>query len=222
MRRLLVVVAVVAAVLVVADRVLVVVASRLAAGHIDARDAHVTIHGFPFLTQVAGGRLDHVTVSGRDVRRDGVTVDRFTADQYAVHLDVGAAIGGSTSVRRIDRASGTAVITYAGLSASIAGRTHVTLSLEPRDDRDLTARVRGPFGSTLSVPVPVPTVADGKLEVGGLVQKIVPLVPDQVADLAEIPLPSLPYGLRLQEVTPQRDGLHLSVTGSDVPVPTRA
>jgi hypothetical protein len=51
----------------------------------------------------------------------------------------------------------------------------------------------------------VPTVSDGKRQLGGFVHRIAPLVPDQVASLIAIPLPSLPYGLRLSSASAQSD-----------------
>ena len=55
-------------VLVVADRIAVAVAQNAAVSSLereadDVSGAELSIHGFPFLTQVLGGSLDHVTGS---------------------------------------------------------------------------------------------------------------------------------------------------------------
>lgn len=69
--------------------------SALSLSKVDA-----SAHGFPFVTQVLGDRLHHLTVATPQMKRNGATFDDVTVDAY----DVAVKREGLTSARMGDRA----------------------------------------------------------------------------------------------------------------------
>lgn len=121
----IVVLVVLAGLFVAADRIALAYAQSEAADHIRSdrglsHDPKVSIKGFPFLTQLAGRKLDEVVVTATDVETDpGMTdtgdgrlhIARLTSDLHGVR------ISGNFSRAVADSATGTALISYADLSA---------------------------------------------------------------------------------------------------------
>ncbi len=225
LRRLVVVVVVLAGLLVAVDRVGAYAASQAAAHKIRDQGtgtANVRILGFPFLTQVARGDLSTVTISERALSGNGLTFRTIYITAHGTHVSLSDAVRGRVSSVPIDRVDGTAVLTYASLSASILRALDVgstfTLSLTPAGTGDLEAHVSGPAGLSFSQQVPVPTVSGGRLQLGAFVQRFAAVLPPSVAKELTVGLPSLPYGLTLSTATAQSDGVHFAVTGRDVTV----
>jgi hypothetical protein len=227
LRRLVVVLLMLAGLLVAVDRVGAYAASKLAAR--EARDqgaqaANVRILGFPFLTQVARGDLRAVTISERQVTGNGLTFASLSVVAHGVHVSVGDAVRGRVRDVPIDRADGVAVLTYATLSTSILSALDVgstfSLTLKPAGTGTVEATLSGPLGLSLSQQVPVPTVAGGRLQLGEFVRRFAPVLPAGVAADITVGLPSLPYGLTVSSATAEPDGLQFAVSGRDVTVHT--
>ncbi len=225
LRRLLVIVVLALGLLLLLDRLGAVAASRLAARnaeHAGAGSANVRILGFPFLTQLARGRLDHVTVSERDLGGSGLRIDSLDAVGRGVHISVADAVAGRVRSVPVDQVTGTALITYASLSTGITRtvglRSNLTLTVVPHGAGSVTATVTGPLGLHLSLTTPVPTVSGGRLQLGAFVQRFAAVLPAGVARDLTLPLPTLPYGLTLGSATAEDDGLHLAVSGSRVTI----
>ncbi|MFF5159032.1 DUF2993 domain-containing protein [Streptomyces sp. NPDC000348] len=240
LRVLLIVTVVLGAVFVVVDRVAVHIAEGEAADRLKASEnlAHtpdVSIGGFPFLTQLAGGTLDEVRVgiedyeagTGDDART--IRIADLRADLRGVDFsgDFGSAVAAD--------ATGTATVAYDELLKT-AGKS------EPgRVGPGVTARVvglsDGGNGKTevvveatvLGVELPEPvsvlssvTVVDGDTvrvradavpEFGGV--EIVEAGVRRITDF-EQRIDGLPGGIRLDKVEAARDGVEITVKGSGV------
>src|SRR3954469_2456645 len=127
LRRVLVTVAVLVVLLVVADRVGNYVGERVAANTIKesqhlSSTPSVDIAGFPFLTQLAAGDFDKVTI-----RADDIPVGNQTRELDLAHLNVvlhGVSVPRDLSSVHADSAVATAKVTYAELSRTLG--VHVT------------------------------------------------------------------------------------------------
>ena len=180
----------------------------------------VDLGPFPFLTEIATGKIASATVRVAEVTlpdRPGVTAN----DVDAVFSDVTISDQFSSIVAGSAEAS--ALLPYASLS---------TLS-------DLDLRYAGPgrvqvrfvlpvSGFTVNGTAtgrPVLNVADQTLEVSDAEVSIGSTqLPQAVVDAAgrlalrPIPLQSLPYGLRLTSLTVREDGVLITATGRDLPL----
>jgi hypothetical protein len=204
LRRLLILLLVLFALFAVADRVAVHFAQDQAAKQLQsqrhlAAKPSVSIEGFPFLTQLIGSKLDEVRV-----RADGMTVDHgvrlksFSADLKGVKVssDYSSAVA--------DSATGTALISYADLTAALPdhpavsyagpGKVKVSVSV------DLPIVGKQDLSGTVS-----PTVRDGSISFAGL---------DGIAPT--LGLSGLPKNLTLESVSPQPDGVAVTVAGTQV------
>ncbi|SHG25335.1 Protein of unknown function [Jatrophihabitans endophyticus] len=200
------------------DRQCVALAERRAAAHLAVplgRPPVVRVHGRPFLTQALRGRYRAVHVAGTGLRigeMNGVALD---AQLRNVYLPLRDLLGGRTEEVPCEHIEGRLVLPYDELAraARIPG-----LELRPS---------RGRVLATAALPVPgisqlarvtgraVLTLAEGNavwLQVRGVsvaginVPSIVlgPLLPSLDVPIA---MPVLPYGLRLDELRPEDDGL---------------
>jgi hypothetical protein len=224
---------VVAVTLVIADRVGASLADRAASRYLAqqadfAQPPSVHINGVPFLTQAARGHYDDVEVTGGVVQLDGVKATDLHAQLQGVHLPLSAALGGSIRSLLVDHVQGTLLMTYTDL-AGLSPIPGLTIS-----DPDGRLRV----GATLKIPglnattavsgIGTVAVVDGALRlsvseisVAGLSITSAILSQLQAVFAAPIVLPKLPYGLRLDTVTPQTEAVLLGGSGSSVTI-TRA
>jgi hypothetical protein len=205
-KRLLFTVVVVLALLTVADRIAVRVASSRVADEVQssqhlAAAPTVSIHGFPFLTQAFNGRYDDIEVTSRGLVRGRIVASSVTASLRGVRLALGDALGGSLPAVPVDRARLTATLAWDALenasgepvrlSAARGGGVHVVTTVSGRT-----------FGFT----------SDPAVERGELV-----LVPRDVAGRTiRFGVPALPFGLRLAGVRVLPAGLQISAVGSRV------
>ncbi|WP_328222195.1 LmeA family phospholipid-binding protein [Streptomyces sp. NBC_00310] len=90
----------------------------------------VEIGGFPFLTQLAGKRLDSVRVTVPDVAADRVSLAKVSATAHDIRLDA----DGLTSVRgaRVPRLDGDVLLSFADLNREL-GASQVTFTGDGRD-----------------------------------------------------------------------------------------
>jgi hypothetical protein len=150
-----IVVAVVAALLAVvlmADRVAVICAQDRVARQIGdqgfSAKPHVTIAGFPFLTQVAARRLNKVVIRAEGKKLGPVGVKRLDLTLHGIR----ASSGGRTA----SRLSGTALVGFAGL-AGMTGTPGLTLSAGGPDRVGITAglgQVTGTATARVTRPAP--------------------------------------------------------------------
>ncbi|OLT49035.1 DUF2993 domain-containing protein [Cellulosimicrobium sp. CUA-896] len=214
------VVAVVALVVVavVADRVTVRAAENGAVTAFeqqadDVAGAQIDIRGFPFLTQLVAGELDHVTGSADTASFGGYAVSDVQVDARGV---------GTSEPYTI--ASGTASGVIAASSLQDVVREQSGLDVELATDGDVLAVGTAVLGLDLTVDV-VPRVAGpGTLAVD--VQAVrTPVGVVSVDDLPSgiagalgglrVPL-DLPEGVALESVAVAEDGVRVGVSGTDV------
>lgn len=125
MRRLLVVLAVLVALFVAADRVAVGFAERAvalrieAAEHLSSRPS-VSIGGFPFLTQAVAGRYDDVAVTMAGLPRGELRLTRLSVHLHGAHVSLAAILGGHVDGVRVDSGSATTFVSYSDLDAALA------------------------------------------------------------------------------------------------------
>jgi LmeA-like phospholipid-binding len=212
------------ALLVAADRVALLVAERAAAKtlqssqHLD-RAPSVSIAGFPFLTQLAAGHFDKVTLAASDltVGRAGRTVriSKVTVDLHGAHA------ARDLSSVHADTASATAAISYSDLSATLGvplaygvGRITARKSVSIAGQQfsaAVAAEARIVDGSLRFVSPQVSV--DG---VGGAA------VPQPVIDLLSsvfgdpIALTHLPFGLTVRSVTADARAVRITLAGRNL------
>jgi hypothetical protein len=176
----------------------------------------VDIAGFPFLTQLAAGSLDDVTVDLASASLSGV-------DLQDVDL---RARGVSTSAPyRADRAEVRGTLTTAALEQLVAERTDADVDLDIDDGRltatlqvlraDVTAElVPTAQGDAIAVDVVSVTLAGAVIDV----EDLPGAAASRLQDLT-VPVEGLPEGLALTDVVVQDDGLRVTASGTEVVLP---
>lgn len=235
-RRLVVVLVVLAGVALVLDRVGVWLANRvvadqvaeeLAAHQVESAPPEVGVSGFPFLSQLVTGRYGSVDVILRDVGRDGLRLPIVRLTATGVDAPLGAVLDGSGPIHA-ERVTGQAVIGY-GSVVELAGR----------EGLQLVGGVEGTLRMRLPVEVVgVPVVLVGRAEVtvagAGLLIELVefdveapvdlpagadPLIERAARSLSlRVALPPLPYGLAVDTVRVEPAGIVVTVSANDVPL----
>ncbi len=162
MRKLLIVVIVLAGLLVVADRVAVVVADRQIAGRVQSAynlssKPSVSVQGFPFLTQVASGDYHQIDVSIGSLSTDRVQVNGLTAQLNGVRAPLSDLLGHGSSSITAARVTGTGTVPFSSV------RGHLPPGVQLSQDGE-ALRLAGTV-SYLGVTVPVS--ADATLTVDG-------------------------------------------------------
>jgi hypothetical protein len=234
LRILSIVVVVLGVLFVVVDRVAVhfaegEVADKLRTSENLASTPDVSIKGFPFLTQLAGGKLDDVEVGIEDYEADTgnggqqIRIDDLQADMRGVRFS------GDYSSATASSATGTATISYAELlKAARSEPTDVGLGV--------TARLAGlSYGgngkvkvdiklSALPAPVSVlssVTVKDDKVQLhAGSLPKLpgAQSAEDRIRSITDLQqvVDRLPGDIELDSVRGAQDGVEITVKGSDV------
>ena len=199
MRKLLVSLLVLVALLVAADRITVHYVDKALAdrmqedGHLERRPV-VDVRGFPFLVQAARGRYDRTDVHIRDVTRNGVTISRLDVTITDALIPL-SKVGSATDVP-VRNLAATAVLTYVELAAEsrIGG-----LTITPRGSKvDVTGSVAG-VRLTSSATV---TLKGDRVVVSTL---------KGMLDFS-VRIPPLPFGLRLDSAQARPDGVHLAAS----------
>lgn len=231
MRKLLITLVVLAGLLVVADRVAAYVATRQLAGRVQTAEGlaerpDVTIHGFPFLTQVVGGRYDGIDLTARGITSNGVRIAAVRVHTEGVHVRLADALGGRIEQVPVDRGSGSVDIDYAALNALAKKYAGSLVSLSSAGGARL--RVTGMVSASgLSTGVG----ADAVVTASADTLHVVPLpqaldgVPSALRSQArqlltiDLPLPSLPFGLHLTSGTVTDAGVTAAAAGSAIVIP---
>ncbi|HET9381253.1 MAG TPA: DUF2993 domain-containing protein [Streptomyces sp.] len=238
LRILLIVVGILGLLFVVVDRVAVNLAEgevgdRLRSTENLAGTPDVSINGFPFLTQLAGGELDDVEV-GIDTygATTGSGGEQVRIDDLTAHMK-GVEFTGDYSSATAASASGTATIAYDELlktaesePAQVApGVTAKVVGLSDGGNGKIKVEVEATvFGTRLPEPVFVLSTvkvegqtvrvdADALPKIGG-----VSLPESRVRAITDFEqrIEDLPGGIELDKVEPAKDGVEISVKGTDV------
>jgi hypothetical protein len=218
-RGLLIALAVLLLLLVAADRIGVVIAERTAGDTIQssqhlAERPDVDIAGFPFLTQLATGHYDEITVTAHDVPIGG---DVLAISQVRVVLR-SLSVSRDFSEVRAKTATATARIDYAELGRRLgvtlryagAGRIAASKTVDVAG-RSVTGTVRTR-----------PRLANGALSfaavtvdhAGALGQLVVAALSHVFA--FDVPLRGIPFEIRLRSLQAEPQGLVLVLTGRNL------
>jgi hypothetical protein len=202
-RRLVIVLVILFGLFAAADRIAVSVAQSQVADKLKSsrgltQKPSVSIEGFPFLTQLVGGKLDEVKVHATGMVVHGpegpsVTLQDFDADLKGVRLEDDY----STAVA--DSATGTAVISYADLSAALPNHTTVSYG--------------GASNVKVSTTVDLPILGQQTLSGSGL-GAAAGLIGSYLEP--KFQLAGLPQGLGLTRIQAEPDGVAVSVAGTGV------
>jgi hypothetical protein len=220
-RTLLIVLVVIAALLVVADRVGLVIAERAigntvqSSQHLNSRP-DVDIAGFPFLTQLATGKSDKITITAKDVPVDKnshalslsrvqVVLHKVTASRSFDHFHA-------------DTAQANATASYAELSAALG--IDVTYA---GDGRIKAAKSITVLGQTVNAGISAqPKIVNGALSFGktsinGLnqISGDVSAALDKIFAL-HIPLGGIPFGIHVTSLRVDSTGAELGLAGSNL------
>lgn len=214
MRRLVLWLLVLAAVLAAADRVTAHLAEQTVAEQAqvsaDLRERPtVTIHGFPFLTQAVKGRYDRIEFSAQDLDRGGVRVAQLDATLSGVLLPVSDALRGSVSSIAVGALDASAVVTFADL-AHRSGIVGMTIEPEGEDVR-VTGRVTVLGQTVRASALSRVSLRGGRIAVTARSLRVLgqtsPPLLNALAGALDllVPVGRLPYELRLTglSVTPQ-------------------
>jgi hypothetical protein len=210
------IVAVLAALLVVGDRAAVAVAQNQVTEAVErelpgATGVSTTIHGFPAVTQVIGGSLDHVTVTASDVASEAGTVDSVVVDLYGVSTG---------TPRTADTVDASAVVPLSTLQAQLGDGWEISV-----EGQSLRAKSTGALPVEATV---VPTVTDGQVGVEFQTFTLlgVEVAADKVPEFVTTALKGmigdvstdLPFGLAPTSVEVVPEGVAVSAKGTDVPL----
>jgi hypothetical protein len=204
-RRILILVAIVVALLVVLDRIAVAAADHVVAARIQTQEhlqtqPSVSIGGFPFLTQAIGGTYDDVTLTVHDFRRSVVPVDTISVTLHGVHVPLSAVFSQHLSSVPVDSAIARLSLSYADLNTYL-GTKGITVSPASGSDVRITGAV---------------SVAGQKLSVSGTAR--VDVTSDSLllraanAVTVAIPLAGLPFGIALQSAKATNRGIQVTAT----------
>lgn len=213
LRRLLITLVIIFGLFVVADRVAVRIAENEAASKIQssqglAQKPDVSIDGFPFLTQLVGSKLDQVKLQADDLKVKGSNVQLATLNAT---LD-GVQISNNYSSAVADSATGTGYLTYTDLSKALPNNTTIGYGGAPGKVKVSTTIQ----GSQISGTADISVVNGNNVQLNNL-DTGDPLT-SFLANVfsPQIPLAGLPYGLQLQSISADQNGVAVTVTGTDV------
>jgi hypothetical protein len=219
-RRVVVTLLVVVVLLVVADRVSAYVAERAAGNsiessqHLDSRP-DVNIAGFPFLTQLATGKYDKITITANDVPVGQRVQVHLSALDVVLHT---VTVSHGFSRVHSNAATATASIDYAdlgralGVDVGYAGRGRIKAA------KTVTAAGRSAHATVVTTP----KLVDGALAFGGTsindasqFGAAVTSELNKVFDLS-IPLQGIPFHVRVRSLTVDPKGIQLVLAGRNL------
>ncbi|WP_369247540.1 DUF2993 domain-containing protein [Streptomyces sp. R41] len=240
LRIILIVAVILGGLFVIADRVAVGFAEDKAADRIKSTEGlastpDVSIEGFPFLTQVAGGELDDVKIGiknyeastgGTSAAASTIRIDDLSAEMH------GVVFNGDYSSATANSAVGTASISYAELLKAAkaeptqvaSGVTARVIGLSDGGNGKIKVTVEA---TVLGTKLPQPVSVLSSVSVSGDTVKVhADSLPKLGVELAEgriraitdfeQKIDELPGGIQLDKVEAAKSGVDISVKGSDV------
>ncbi|MFE6335488.1 DUF2993 domain-containing protein [Streptomyces sp. NPDC057806] len=234
LRILLIVVVVLGGLFVLADRLAVgfaedEVAEKLKDTENLATTPDVSINGFPFLTQVAGGELDDVEVGIADYEAAAGTGETIRIDDLQAHMR-GVRFSGDYSSATAATANGTASISYDELLKAaeaeprqiFPGATAEVVGLSDGGNGKIKVDVKvEAAGLARTYPVLSTVTVDGdivKVHADNLPNLVVEVAEGEVRSITDFEqrIDGLPGGIRLDKVEAAKNGVEITVQGSNV------
>jgi hypothetical protein len=239
---LLAILLVLGAILVVGDRVAAQYAERevrtqvvaaLSERGVEYDTADVNVGGFPFLTQVADGRYEEITIDLTNVRLSAsgreATLPRLNVVASGVKADTMQLVQG-TAKAVAERVTGSGLVTFATLE-SLVDYSRYNLSDVKFGEADGALQITA-TGNVAGFRLPLAATADISVVKGQFQVKLrdaravgvnAPAAArNYLENLAErsaaAQLPQLPFDLTLDAVDVQTDGLAITATARDVPL----
>lgn len=222
----LAIVAVIGLSLALADRTCAALAERKASEYLAEPFGHppsVRVHGTPFLTQALRGRYGDIEVSGGGLQVGEMAGATLEAHLFNAILPPRELLGGRMTQLPVELVEGRIVLPYGeiarasripGLTLTYQGQRLVASASLPVPGINQLARVSG--HAVLSVVEGSVWLRVRGLSVAGI--NLPSLVVKQLMPSLNvpIPLPALPYGLRLDELKPVPSGLVVCGSARDV------
>ena len=198
------------AALLIADRVALIYATNRVARQIEDQGfpakPHVSIAGFPFLTQVAAKRLNKVVVSAAGKKLGPVQVKRLDVTLYGIR------VSSSYRVRTASELSGTALIGFAGL-AGVAGLPPLTVAADGPDRVKITI---GPGKGIGTATARVTPAGPGGIRLVVISAGGIPMAALGPLRDISLPLPALPPGTTIKDVSVTGQGVLVHLAGQNV------
>jgi hypothetical protein len=240
---LVVILLVIVAIAVVVDRVAAKAAgnelesrigAELASRDVTYESMDVEVGGTPFLTQVAEGRYDSITIDMTAIQLPAGSARAATLPELhvvasGVNAPTSELIEGTASVVA-DEVSGSAVVSYDTLAELLDLSAH-QLSEVTFDDEDGALKASA-TASVAGLTLPIQALADVSAVDGEIQVRLrdaravgVPVpeaakgfLDDLVSNTLVAKLPPLPFGLTLDQLSVTAEGLAVTATGRDVPL----
>ncbi|RJL30886.1 DUF2993 domain-containing protein [Bailinhaonella thermotolerans] len=224
MRKLLVVLVLLAVVVGVVDRVAVAGAEKEIARQVASRyklsqQPEVDIRGIPFLTQALGGTYDEIAVKMGPMNRDGVKLARVDATLHGVRAPLSELLSSTGATKIVaDRVEGSAVISR----ETIAARAPQGMEIGGNGDALTVSGKLNLLGREVPVKAELKvTTTEGGIQVtptevdaGG-----VPVPRAFYARMTYlVPVRNLPLGLKVTGARPTSEGLEVKAVGENVPL----
>ncbi|MQA24879.1 MAG: DUF2993 domain-containing protein [Micromonosporaceae bacterium] len=188
-------------------------------------EPEVTVEGFPFLTQVFGGEYRAIRISMKDVAMEGITLSSLDVRATKVQATLGDLIDGKGDFRA-GHVTGDATVPYRAVQeligvdgAEISGQNGKLLIEAPFDygAGRVTAVVRADVSvdaGAVKVDVDGASLKEGKLP--SYAQSALDRFAKRFS--RKIPLPALPYGLKVEGATVTSAGLVARASVANVPL----
>lgn len=201
----------------VLDRASAALAERKAAEYLSAPFGHpatVRVHGTPFLTQALRGRYRHVEVVG-GLRIGEISGAALDARLTNVHLPLRRLLGGGTDELPCEHVEGRVVLPYdqlaplakiPGLRLTFDGERLLASAALPVPGISQLARITGEAVLSLT-PAGAVWLRIRGVSVAGIALPTLALSQLLPTLNVPIPLPRLPFGLRLDDLRPTATGL---------------
>lgn len=234
LRRLLITLVIVLAVVALGDRVANALVERRIAtevantaadnGAYSDQEPDVKIHGWPFLTQAWTGDFEQIDITLKDVGSNGLTFPTLDLVAHDVDADWRELTNGGDAVASTLDVSGS--ISVDSIETLMAEQTGYDLQI----NEDGTASL---IGSQKLMGVEVEVEATGQFAFGdgsltftpdtveslteGLPPQVQPLVEQTLGEFSStVALPELPYGIQLAEIAFEGDVVTVSGSAEDV------
>lgn len=227
--------------LAVADRVSAHVASTEAVSQIVQKSQgladrpSVSFGGFPFLTQVAFGKYSDIHVGMHNITPESsLRIDSISAHLRGAHVPLATVMNGELKTIPVDTVTATVAMRYDDLNAFLAHQPG-HLKLAPKDGAVQVTGTVDEGGQTFDVSGAAKlAVDDGELVIsptslhvktGGPLDDILGDASDVLGDVLSafppvpVPMPGLPFDLRLTSVHSNDNGLVASGAADKVVLP---